>query len=104
MSEDAGVRGSFAFARRQVTRPGAAMSADDEGLSMRRLDTAAPQPEHSDTSAGSPSMPDLSRPAKEQALLRYDALARVSTVIASQHSVADLLEVLCDQLHAVVPF
>jgi formate hydrogenlyase transcriptional activator len=49
-------------------------------------------------------MPDLSRPAKEQALLRYEALAGVSTVIASQHSVADLLEVLCDQLHAVVPF
>jgi formate hydrogenlyase transcriptional activator len=43
-------------------------------------------------------------PSPDEAMLRYEALSRVSKSLATHRSIAELLEVLSARLHEVVPF
>jgi hypothetical protein len=43
-------------------------------------------------------------PPRADSLARYDALLRISSQLALHRSIGELVEVLADHLHTVVPF
>jgi formate hydrogenlyase transcriptional activator len=49
-------------------------------------------------------MPDSPRPSDDERLPRYEALLRISKNLATHKTIAELFEVLGDQLHQLVPF